>query len=129
MESSRLDGLSSITRIRFRSCPLGRSPCKGRVTVKVAPRPSWLSTLMVPPCSPTILLTRASPSPVPSYGRSAEDWTWKNSLKISSWCCGSMPIPLSLTWSTSCPARGLVLARTRAYPPSGVNLMALASRL
>src|SRR3989344_1137592 len=37
------------------------------VKVKVEPSPSSLSTCISPPCSPTILAARKSPTPIPGY--------------------------------------------------------------
>ena len=53
---------------------------------------------------------------------------WRNFSKIATWSSSAMPTPVSVTFSTRSlrPSRS---ALTTIRPPSGVNLMALESRL
>src|SRR5262249_34638625 len=54
---------------------VSRSSTRGRHTGKRDPRPSWLSTSMVPPCMPTRRWAMESPSPVPPRReRASPDW-------------------------------------------------------
>src|SRR5215467_4496089 len=54
----------------------------GNVNLKVAPRPTALSTQIRPPCSSTNFLASVRPSPVPSRFRSSLP-TCRNSSKIA----------------------------------------------
>ncbi len=131
----RMSASSSTTRMRGPSPPAvspspgGSSPAatgRGRVTVKVAPWPTRLSTPMAPPCSSTMPRQMASPRPVPPTERTllpSSCWNFLKSLPMSS---GAMPRPRSVTRSSSCaPARRVV---TCTVDPAGENLMAFESR-
>ena len=63
----------------------GRRAPSGSSTRNTLPLPGSLSTVILPPCSSTILETMASPSPTPS------GLVVKNGLKMVSRCSGSMP--------------------------------------
>jgi hypothetical protein len=98
----------------------------GNPTVKVVPAPAALSAVMVPPCSPTSSLTRASPIPLPSVDRAlafSMRWNRSNRRGISD---SGMPVPVSATVITAPVAP----AETRTViEPSKVNFSALESRL
>ena len=65
------------------------------------PLPGSLSTVILPPCSSTILETMASPSPTPS------GLVVKKGLKIESRMLrGSMPAPRSITAISAVPPGG-----------------------
>src|SRR5207253_784196 len=98
----------------------------GRRIVNVLPCPGWLSTVTDPPCSSTIRLTIASPSPVPWCRRLIELSPWTKGAKMCSWSSAGIPGPWSATRiSISWPATA---APTVTFPPDSLNLMALSSR-
>jgi hypothetical protein len=94
--------------------------------VKVLPRPTTLVAVMVPFIASTRRRTMASPRPVPPKRRVVEASAWVKGWKSRSSTCGLMPMPLSVTSSTSCPSRTKSRASTR---PTVVNLSAFDSRL
>ena len=122
---------------RRRGCAAARRRCgsagrcavpNGIETMKVVPRPTALSTRMVPPWSLTSSCTSARPIPEPSNERLLWPSTrWNRSNKRGSSCSG-MPTPVSRTINSAArpSADG---ARLTAISPSNVNLKALESRL
>src|SRR5262249_40852059 len=93
----------------------------GRYTRKMLPLFGSLSTVILPPCSSTILETIGKPRPTPS------GLVVKNGLKMLSMCFGSMPEPRSMTdISTISPASRVLIV---IAPPAGVAWAALRSRL
>src|SRR6266478_9573434 len=76
----------------------------GNVKVKVDPRPTSLSTQILPPCSSTNFFARVSPSPVPSCLRVSSLPTWRNSSKIAAWSSRAIPIPVSVTAISTMPS-------------------------
>src|SRR3989475_3232003 len=85
----------------------------------------WVKSQILPPWSSMNFRHKVSPSPVPSAFFSAVP-TWRNSSNTASWSSGAMPIPVSLTDTSTDPSRGT--APTSMRPPSGVNLIAFESR-
>jgi len=108
----------SVRRRRHR--PAGPSRLSGRMTVAVVPRPSVLSRRRVPPCSSAIALTRARPSPVPSWRRLNELSAWTKGCRTRSSCSAGMPMPVSLTAKRS-PVSSTETTHSMR-PPIGVNL-------
>lgn len=98
----------------------------GRRTVKVVPRPSTLSAVMVPPCRSTSSLTKANPMPLPSWERErAFSMRWNRSNNRGTSAAGT-PTPVSATVTT---AHELSADTRTAMDPSKVNFRALLSRL
>src|SRR5262249_12810417 len=97
----------------------GVHDCIGSENVKVEPLPSSLSTRMRPPCNSTNLRASVRPRPVPSRLCRALSPTCRNSSKIASWSCGAIPMPVSVTETSTTPSTRP--ARTSTRPPSGVN--------
>src|SRR5216683_2935085 len=106
---------------------LARHQRRGNVKVNVDPVPSLLSTQIRPPCSSTNFLASVSPRPVPSCFLASSLPTWRNSSKMAAWSSGAIPIPVSVTATSTAPS--LRLAFRLIWPPSGVNLTALERRL
>src|SRR5262249_24545232 len=75
----------------------------GRRKVKVEPAPSALDTQILPPCSSMNFRHKVSPRPVPCC-RAALEPTWRNSSKTASWSSGAIPIPVSLTDTSTPPS-------------------------
>ena len=136
----RLVGLSSTTSTwvppSSSRAPSVVSPSKapvggrsGTSIQKVLPRPTSLSTPMVPPAASTISWEIASPSPVPPKCRVVELSPWRKGLKIDSTRSGATPIPVS---RTSTRKRGAAAVPSRvariATSPSAVNFTALDPR-
>ena len=69
---------------------------------------------------------RPCPSPVPSCFAALAP-NWRNSSNTACWSSGAMPTPVSLPDTSTNPSRGT--APTSIRPPSGVNLIALDSKL
>src|SRR5262249_51450784 len=99
----------------------------GRVKVNVDPLPISLVSQIRPPCSSTNFLASVRPSPVPSRFRAASVPTWRNSSKTVAWSSGAIPMPVSLTATSTAPSTGAAVTPMR--PPSGVNFTAFESRL
>ena len=94
--------------------------------MNVVPFRPLLSAVIVPPCSPTSSLTRASPMPLPSLDRDGTfsiRWNRSNRRGISA---AATPTPVSATRSTACPSSSPSQTLT---VPEKVNFSALLSRL
>ena len=95
--------------------------------MKQAPAPGRLAAWTWPPCSSMMLRTMVRPRPRPPCCRRDDESAWRNGSKTCGRNAGSMPGPVSLTLSTArLPSRR---ASRVMRPPSGVNLLALSSRL
>src|SRR6266851_4771404 len=127
---------SSTTRTRIPSrtslslCSPGLvawGPESGSSTVKVAPFSSpGLSTRTRPPWSSTTCFTTASSSPAAPYAL-PEVCAGGDTSKTCGRKSELIPFPLSITWiRAQAPARS---KWTPTRPPSGVNLIAFASRV
>ena len=99
---------------------------RGRVTVNVVPRPSALSTPIVPPCRRTRSRTSASPIPVPSCVRERAPRTRWNRSNTRGSSSSGIPAPVSRTARTTC--RGRARSET-SISPAKVNFSALERRL
>jgi DNA topoisomerase IA len=85
----------------------------------------WAST--VPRCCSTRWRTIARPRPRPPCTRVLEVSSCVNRLKTCGRNAGSIPAPVSLTWTRACPFVASNVTATRL--PSRENLIALVSRL
>src|ERR1039458_3452940 len=93
----------------------------GRSTRKTLPLPGSLSTVILPPCSSTILETMANPNPTPC------GLVVKNGLKMESRCFASIPAPRSITAISTIPPIARVFTVTA--PPASVACTAFSTRL
>ena len=95
------------------------------------PRPTSLSTHILPPIICTRRVEMVSPNPVPPYFRVVEVSAWENGLKINSRLSSGIPTPVSATVNRQTQsAPSLVSTWTfTAISPLSVNLMALPTRL
>ena len=99
----------------------------GRQTVNELPCPGVLFTDISPPWASTMRRTIANPSPEP--GRPPGLFlTRANSSKIMAWCSGAMPIPVSLTHTSTRPASS-TLAAIETIPSESVYLSALLDQV
>src|SRR5580693_6965555 len=115
----------------FSGSSIGRTPGVGSMAIRVKvnrlPFPNSLSSEIRPPCCSTRRLVIASPNPVPCWASAGFPSTCRNSSKTNFWSSGRMPIPVSLT-----DTRTKSHSSTHSmliWPPLGVNLTALLSRL
>src|SRR6185369_9120828 len=88
------------------------------------PTPSLLAAI-VPPCSSTSLRASDRPMPCPPCACGLADSTCPNMSKIRSMCSSAMPMPVSLTLTTS--AEPSADAVTAIVPPGGVYFAELIS--
>src|SRR6185503_17565413 len=79
--------------LRHRSAPTRL----GRISVKIDPAPSLLSSVIRPPSMVASRRQMDSPSPAPPYSRVGELSAWRKSSKILPWSSAATPIPVSLT--------------------------------
>ena len=99
--------------------------------MKVAPEPGRLLTVTSPSMSSASCLTIERPRPLPPKRRVIELSTCENGLNRRCCCSLEMPMPVSVTASTTRampPSTGSALARSMT-PPRSVNFSALDSRL
>src|SRR5262249_42969238 len=97
----------------------------GSHTRKVDPRPSSLSTVMLPPNTSRSRFTIWSPSPVPPDWRVAESSICRNGSNIASSASCGIPMPVSLTLNST-PA--LQFRAATVMLPALVNFTALPIR-
>ena len=100
--------------------------CKGMSNQKRAPRPSWLSIPMCPPCKVTNCSHKVKPKPVPPYARLVCTSACSKRLKICACRSRGMPRPESCTSKTKLSPCTITPTFTA---PRSVNLMALSTRL
>ena len=111
----------------------GWTSTHGKVTVNVLPRPNSLTKPISPPSSLHSSLTIDNPRPVPEYSRvrlrsPTVRELCRNFSKMISRSSSGIPTPVSATEICSRSSR-LRRTDTVIRPPSGVNLMALDSKL
>jgi hypothetical protein len=104
--------------------PFEAGPSMASVIWNAVPFPSVLSTVIVPPCASTTSFTIFVPSPVPPTFRLIA-W-YENRLSRTS---GDMPLPVSITDSTTCLPDSSGRPRTVTDPPDGTSGIALFTRL
>lgn len=97
--------------------------------VILVPLPTALSIWNWPLCSSTRDFTIGRPRPVPSWLRVKGLSTWPKAESALSICSGGMPMPVSATEIETQPDAVAGWAERVTWPPCGVNLMALLSRL
>src|SRR5213596_3763646 len=125
-------GSSSTTRQRSETSPGGAggagsvagaasSQAGAKVSRKVVPRLSSLSTVIRAPCRSRMAYVMESPSPVP-----CGPLVVKNGSKIRSRIVGEMPTPVWPTVTTTAPSTTAVVSVST--PPSGIASTALRIR-